>query len=367
MKYIDEFRNPNAARTLRHSIDKLSEQLAPGQIVNIMEVCGSHTMAIARNGIRSFLPENIQLISGPGCPVCVTSPGYVDAAIELAERGAIIATFGDMLKTPGSDSSLSECGTEGGRIEVCYSPLSALDLAAENPDAEVVFLAIGFETTIAPTTALIELARSRGIENLSLLTAYKLVPPVLEVLCQDTDLRIDAFICPAHVSAIIGSNPYQTIVDKHGIPCVVAGFEALDILLGIEGILKQVLAAEARVDNQYDRIVKPAGNRRAQALIERHLLRADADWRGLGNIPDSGLRLRPKFAQFDAAERFSLEIDSGREPPGCLCGEVLKGKCAPQDCPLFGEACHPDSPIGPCMVSQEGSCAAAYKYSGLQY
>jgi hydrogenase expression/formation protein HypD len=362
MKYLDEFRNPQAASTLAESISTLARKLPAERSVNIMEVCGSHTMAIARYGIRDLLPANIRLISGPGCPVCVTAPGYIDAALELTAQGVIIASFGDMLKTPGSDSSLAAARSQGARIEVCYSPLTALDLARDNPESPVVFLAIGFETTIAPTVALIELASARGIGNLALLTAYKLVPPVLEVLCADPELGLDAFLCPAHVSAIIGSEAYRPLAEKHRLPCVVAGFEPLDILLGIEGVLKQILAGEARVDNQYSRIVRPQGNRRAQELIARHLENGDADWRGLGRIPGSGLRLRPEFAAFDAAEKFAVAVAPGREPPGCLCGEVLKGKCAPTDCPLFGDPCNPDTPIGPCMVSQEGSCAAAYKF-----
>ena len=360
MKYVDEFRNPAAARALQDRIVQLARGLQGSP--RIMEVCGTHTMAIARNGIRSILPDNIDLLSGPGCPVCVTAPGYIDAAIELAQRGATVVTFGDMLKTPGSRSSLDQCRAAGGAVEVVYSPLSAIELARENPGKEVVFLAIGFETTIAPLVSLLDIARRNGIGNLSLLTAFKVVPPVLEVLCEDPEIGVDAFLCPAHVSAIIGSNAYLPLAEKHGIPCVVAGFEALDILLGIAGILDQLQAGEARVDNQYSRIVRPAGNHRAQEVIEHHLEPADVAWRGIGTLPGSGLRLRSEFADFDAEKRFNMAVEYGDEPDGCLCGEVVKGKLAPRQCPLFGTACTPDTPVGPCIVSQEGSCAAAFKY-----
>lgn len=361
MKYLDEFRNPAAAQTLAASINELSARL-PRSGIKIMEVCGSHTMAIARYGIRSLLPDKIDLISGPGCPVCVTPPGYIDAAIALAGRGATIVTFGDMLKTPGSDSSLAECRSRGGRIEVCYSPTAALDLAREHPEREVVFLAIGFETTVAPLLALIDMAARAEIGNLSLLTAFKVVPPVLEALCTDPELEIDAFLCPAHVSAIIGAQAYEDIAAVHGKPCVIAGFEPLDILLGIEGVLKQISSGQSTVDNQYSRVVRPAGNAAAQRMISRHLTPSEADWRGLGSLPGSGLALREDYRSYDAAERFGIEVGPGREAEGCLCGEVVKGKIKPSDCPLFASACTPDTPVGPCMVSQEGSCAACFRY-----
>lgn len=360
MKYVDEFRNPAAARALKDRITELSDDL--GFRARIMEVCGTHTMAIARNGIRAVLPDNIGLISGPGCPVCVTAPGYIDGAIELAQRGATIVTFGDMLKTPGSKSSLDQCRAAGGAVEVVYSPLAAVDLARKDPKREVVFLAIGFETTIAPVVSLIEIAMRGGIANLSFLTAFKVVPPVLEVLCEDSEIGLSAFLCPAHVSAIIGSNAYLPLAQRHSIPCVVAGFEALDILMGIAGILEQIQAGEARVDNQYSRIVRPMGNRRAQQIMERHLEPADVSWRGLGILPGSGLKLRNEFATFDAEKKFGIVVEFGVEPEGCLCGEIVKGKLDPRQCPMFGAACTPETPIGPCMVSHEGSCAAAYKY-----
>ena len=365
MKYIDGFRNAAAAAALRGSIAELAEEMtAANSRVGIMEVCGSHTMAIARYGIRDILPENIELISGPGCPVCVTEAGYIDAAIELAGSGAIIASFGDMLRVRGSELSLSDCRARGGTVEICYSPAAALELAAAHPDREVVFLAIGFETTIAPVTSLVELARQRKLGNLSLLTAFKLVPPALAALLADPELGIDAFLCPAHVSAIIGARAYLPFTGERGVPCVIAGFEPLDILLGVQAILVQILGDEAKLDNQYNRVVKPEGNVRAQALMEKYLEPADAVWRGLGRLPASGLALREEFAGFDAEKKLGVTIHSGRggEDPRCLCGDVIKGKRKPPDCPLFATVCSPEHAIGPCMVSSEGSCAAYYKY-----
>jgi hydrogenase expression/formation protein HypD len=295
--------------------------------------------------------------------VCVTDAGYIDAAIDLADRGVIVATFGDMVKVRGSRESLAECRARGGRVEACYSPSVAIDLARSNPDKQVVFLAIGFETTVAPVVSIIPLAEKNSVSNISLLTAFKLVPPALDVLVADPELRIDAFLCPAHVSAIIGSRPYEAFVEKHPIPCVIAGFEPLDILYGIEGILKQILEGKARVENQYNRVVKRDGNRRARQITDRYLAPADAVWRGLGRVPQSGLELRPAFSRYDAREKHGIQIKDGSVDPKCRCGEVIKGKIKPMECALFGRACAPLHPIGPCMVSEEGSCAAYYKFN----
>lgn len=363
MKYIDGFRNPTAAAAIRQRLQELGAILArEKREARIMEVCGSHTMAIARYGIRELLPDNVDLVSGPGCPVCVTEAGYIDAAIALAKRGVIVATFGDMLNVPGSDSSLAACRAAGGRVEVCYAPDAALDLAAHNPGREVVFLAIGFETTIAPVTSLVDLAIRRKIGNASILTAFKLVPPALAALRSDPDMRIDAFLCPAHVSAIIGPEAYEPFAGPGGIPCVIAGFEPLDILYGLQGILDQMVRREARVENQYRRVVRPGGNPRALALMGSYLEPVDVRWRGLGLLPKSGLGLRPAYASYDAAQRHAMPLTPGREHPGCSCGEVIKGKIKPTACPLFAKACTPDNAIGPCMVSAEGTCAAYFKY-----
>ena len=366
MKYIDGFRNPDAAACLTQRITELGAELKrAGRRVAIMEVCGTHTTAISRFGIRGILPNNVDLISGPGCPVCVTEPGYIDAAIELARKGVIIATFGDMINVPGSETTLARCRAEGGQVEICYSPTRAIELAAKHPDREVVFLAVGFETTIPPVVSIVDTAIRKGIGNVSLLIAFKVVPPAMKALLADPEIRIDAFLCPAHVSAIIGADAYIPFTGANGVPCVIAGFEPLDILLGIEGILGQLARHEARVDNQYSRVVKPEGNPKARALMEKYLSPADAVWRGIGTIPLSGLKLRPEFERYDAASKHVVAVKRGREHPGCLCGDVIKGKCHPPECPFFGTKCTPDSPIGPCMVSSEGTCAAYFKYSGL--
>lgn len=364
MKYIDGFRNPDAAKKLTGRIGALAGRLkASGRAASIMEVCGTHTMAIARFGIRNILPENIDLISGPGCPVCVTETGYIDSAIKLAKRGFVIVTFGDMINVPGSDSSLAQCRAEGASIEIVYSPSVAVTLARQFPDRQIIFLAVGFETTTAPMPAIIQMAETMGLKNLSLLTAFKLVPPALKALMADPELKIDAFLCPAHVSAIIGSDAYLPFTGKGGVPCVVAGFEPLDILMAIEGILNQLVNNDASVENQYSRVVKPAGNIKAQSLMDKYLQPIDARWRGLGLVPASGQGIKKEFSQFDAEKRHGIIVEKGREPSGCLCGEVIKGKLKPTSCPLFATGCTPDHAVGPCMVSSEGSCAAYYKYS----
>ena len=363
MKYIDGFRDPGAAAALREKIKEHGKILsAAGRSVKIMEVCGSHTMAIARFGIRSLLPDCVDLVSGPGCPVCVTPPGYIDAAIALAERGHIIATFGDMINVPGSDSSLAEARAGGASVEVCYSPSNAVEIARANPDREVVFLGIGFETTIAPVISIIRESASAYAANVSLLTAFKLVPPALDALLNDPGLAIDAFLCPAHVSAIIGAKAYRPVVEKYGKTCVVAGFEPLDILMGIDRILELAIAGTPACENQYSRVVTADGNPVAQRLMAELLEPCDALWRGIGTIPASGLRLKHKYAPYDAEKKFRITVGPGREHAGCMCGDVIKGASKPDRCAFFGTACTPDSPIGPCMVSSEGTCAAFYKY-----
>jgi len=363
MKYIQGFRNAAAAAALRRRIEAAGAALADGgRTASIMEVCGTHTMAIARHGIRGMLPRNVDLVSGPGCPVCVTDPGYIDAALALARQGATLYTFGDMLDVPGSDDTLAGCRAAGGRVEVVYGPKAALEAARREPEREIVFLAIGFETTIAPVIGAVAQAAAARLSNISLLTAFKRVPPALAALAADDELNIDAFICPAHVSAIIGARAYEPFCGDGGLPCVIAVFEPLDILFGIEGILNQLVAGQARVENQYSRVVRPDGNRKAQALIDRFLTPVDAHWRGLGTLPASGLGLRPEYAAFDAEKKHGIAVQPGRAPAGCLCGDVIRGKNKPPDCPLFGTGCTPDDPVGPCMVSAEGSCAAYYKY-----
>lgn len=364
VRFIDGFRDPAAAKALVKRVRALGEELdRTGRSATFMEVCGSHTMAIARYAIRQVLPETVSLVSGPGCPVCVTPPGYLDAAIQLAARDVILVTFGDMLRVPGSETSLAATAAGGADVRVVYSPLDAVGLAEQEPGRQFVFLAIGFETTIAPVVSIVREAEALGLENISLLTAFKTIPPALDALLADPDLEIDGFLCPAHVSAIIGAEAYRPYAEDRGIPCVIAGFEPLDILLGVEGLIKQVLRRRSSVDNQYSRVVTPTGNQAAWTLIEHYLEPADDQWRGLGTIPMGGMRLRKAFADYDAVERFSIRIGPGREKPGCRCGDVVKGKLIPDACPLFGKACRPECPVGPCMVSAEGTCAAYFKYS----
>lgn len=363
MKYIDGFRDPAAALALGEELTAIGARLArSGKRTSIMEVCGSHTMAIGRYGIRSLLPENVKLVSGPGCPVCVTPVGYIDAALELAARNVVIATFGDLLYVPGTRSSLAKVRAKGAKIEMCVSPMDAIAVARRYPDDEVVFLAIGFETTVAPIVSIVKAAIEQGIQNLTILPAFKLVPPALEALMSDPAMAVDAFLCPAHVSAIIGANAYEETARQYRVPCVIAGFEPLDILYGLIGILRQIEGGEARVENQYSRVVKPKGNLKAQELTSTYMEPVDTSWRGIGQLPKSGLGLKPQYRFFDAETRHQIKVPPQLDNRGCLCGEVIKGKISPPKCPMFDKACTPESPLGPCMVSSEGSCAAYYRY-----
>jgi len=382
MKYIDGFRkNREGAAYLKQRMGLHSKALEKrNSPVTLMEVCGSHTMSIHQFGIRSMLPEGVKLVSGPGCPVCVTDAGYLDTALELANQGHIIASFGDLMKVPSSRETLGEARSRGQDIRICYSPLDALEIARRHPDSEVIFLAIGFETTVPSILTSVVQAKREGINNYSLLIAFKLVPPALEALLQDPDLRLDGFLCPGHVSAIIGSNAYAPIVKNYAIPCVVAGFEPLDILFGLEELIAQVLQNKAQLVNQYERVVRDEGNLKALDLMAQTMEPCDAAWRGIGVIPGSGLRLKGEFEAFDARRRFGVEIalNPGKSCPDCdsgvpdacetpgsgmACGDVLKGKIEPKECDYFANQCTPLRPLGPCMVSAEGSCAAHFRYS----
>ena len=325
-------------------------------------MCGTHSMAIARYGIRDVLPQGVELVSGPGCPLCVTDPGYIDAAVELARGGLTLCTFGDLLRVPGSQTTLARVRGQGSEVRIVYSPLEALALARQNPGQEVVFLAVGFETTAAPFAALLDLASGEKVNNLSLLTAFKRIPPALSSLLDDPGIQIDAFLLPAHVSAIIGVRPYRTILERADVSGVIAGFEPLDILYGLQEILRQFACDERSLVNRYERVVRQGGNRKALALMDRYLEPTDVTWRGIGMVPGSGLTLRAGFERFDASGRYGIEMKQGLSNPGCRCGEVLKGVIRPAACPLFGRQCTPDEPVGPCMVSSEGSCAAAQRY-----
>ncbi|MFZ7103628.1 MAG: hydrogenase formation protein HypD [Peptococcaceae bacterium] len=337
----------------------------PGRI-RLMEVCGTHTVAIARAGLKQLLPPNIELISGPGCPVCVTDQQDIEKILLLAQNPAvIITTFGDMLRVPGSTGSLQEMQAQGADIRMIYSPLDAVNIARNNPDKEIVFIGVGFETT-APTVALaVEEAVGSKLANFSVVCLHKLVIPALQSLLLDQETKVDGFLLPGHVSSIIGTVPYEFIPREYQKGCVVAGFEPGDILESIYLLTRQLKKQEYKVDNQYRRGVKAAGNMIARELINKYFTPAQALWRGLGLIAASGLELRPEFQGLDALKRFELEDVAVKvAPSGCICGQILKGKQYPQDCGLFKNICTPGSPVGPCMVSSEGACAASFYYSG---
>lgn len=364
MKYVDGFRDTGAAASIVRDIRHLASEVEDKGIdARIMEVCGSHTMSIGRYGIRQMLPGNVKLISGPGCPVCVTDAAYIDAALELAGRGVHVASFGDMLKVPGSSETLADARSAGAGIHVCYSPLDALGFAREHPEKEVVFLGIGFETTIPTVVSIVKRAGSESLGNISVLTAFKLVPPALEALANDENVAVNGFLLPAHVSAVIGSEAYEGFVTRHRIASVIAGFEPLDILLGVECLLKQLAENRSELVNQYSRVVTKSGNRIARSMIDEYLEVADSSWRGIGIIPGSGLVLREQFAEYDAAKRYQVSTVGGTPDRRCRCGDVLRGIILPGECPLMGKECTPLFPVGPCMVSSEGSCAAHYRYS----
>ncbi|MBW2690065.1 MAG: hydrogenase formation protein HypD, partial [Deltaproteobacteria bacterium] len=357
MKHQNEYRDPELARLQLQAIQQTVADF--DQTMTLMEVCGTHTMAIYQQGIRALLPDNIRLISGPGCPVCVTPVSYVDHAVALARRPeTIIATFGDMVRVPGSSSNLLHEQATGAIIRIVYSPLDAVTLAEKNPGTDVVFLGVGFETTTPTVAGAILTAARKNLENFYVLCSHKTMPGPMAALASDPDLQVDGYLCPAHVSAIIGANAYQPLVDTYQVPCVVTGFEPLDVLQGVLMLARQVVAGEARVENQYNRVVKADGNRKAQEILKQVFEPCDASWRGIGDIPDSGLQLRPNYARFDAARQLPVEVEPAVEHRGCLCGEILKGKVRPNDCPLFRTTCTPEDPVGACMVSSEGTCAA---------
>jgi len=354
------FRSEKLAKALVSRIEALAIRLK--RKINIMEVCGTHTMAIARYGIRSLLPKNIHLISGPGCPVCVTDEGYIDTALELAKSGKVkITTFGDMMRVPGSDGdSLSDYSD---RVKVVYSPQDALSFAKETNEP-VVFLAVGFETTAPTVAATVLLARKQNIQNFSILSAHKLIPPAMEALLSAGKAKIDAFICPGHVSTIIGSKPYEPLAAKYKTPCVVTGFEPLDILQAISMILSQTLSNRSDVEIQYRRVVNPDGNPKALEVMYSVFEVENASWRGIGEIPKTGLRVKDEFKEYDAERKFSIKVHpKGKSDKRCICGLIMQGLRPPPNCKLFGKECTPTKPVGPCMVSSEGSCAAFYKYS----
>lgn len=355
---LSVFRDPELARGLIHSIEKWAPEQA-----TLMEVCGTHTVAIARNGLRTMMPEGIRLASGPGCPVCVTSNKDIDTVIALSRvPGVTIATFGDMTRVPGSTSSLLKEQAQGRSINIVYSPLDALTLAKENPDEQIVFVGVGFETTTPLVAMAIKRAKAMGLKNFSVFVAHKNMPGALETIVADPALKIDALILPGHVSTIIGVKPYEFLAQEYGIPGVITGFEPVDVLQGIAMIMRQLHEGRAEIEIAYSRGVMKEGNPVALAAIEEVFETVDATWRGLGVIPGSGYAIRDEYKEFDAFARFSPEVEPTQEPKGCRCGDVLRGIMAPNECPLFRKVCTPENPIGPCMVSSEGSCAAYFRY-----
>jgi len=334
--------------------------------LKLMEVCGTHTVEIFLHGVRSVIPKTIILLSGPGCPVCVTSIRDVDAAISIAKNpGVILVTFGDMMRVPGGRQSLMEARSEGADVRVMYSPMDALKLAQVEKDRQVVFFATGFETTSPLIAATVFQAAKQRVQNFSIYSSHKLVPPALKALLDSSDVQVDGFILPGHVSTIIGKKPYEFVASQYKKPSVITGFEAVEIIEGILMIVRQIASNESKIEIQYKKVVKEEGNPKAVALLEKVFESADAYWRGIGVIPGSGLKLRAEYDSFDAFKRFSISASDANEPELCSCGDILRGVKVPTECPLFGTGCTPDAPVGPCMVSAEGSCAAYYKYGGL--
>lgn len=358
IKHIEEYRDAELARRLADKIRRTSRRP-----VRLMEVCGTHTVSIFRSGIRSVLPETLALLSGPGCPVCVTDQAEIDAFIEVSRQpGVIVATFGDLMRVPGSTSSLQRERADGRDIRVVYSTVDALAIARKHPDRPVVFLGVGFETT-APTIAAAVLSAAAGrLDNFSVLSAHKTVPPALSALMSMEGVRIDGFILPGHVSVIIGLDAYRPFFDRHRIPCVVTGFEPADILQAIAAMIEQIESGKPRLVNAYPRAVSEQGNRKAQEIMSQVFEPSDACWRGIGVIPASGLRIREAYAAHDAGRRFALAAAEAEPPRGCACGEILTGKKTPPECALYKKVCTPLDPVGPCMVSSEGTCAAYYRY-----
>lgn len=358
IKYLEEYRDPEISRSLIERIRELGLQE-----VRLMEVCGTHTMSIFRSGIRSVLPPTISLLSGPGCPVCVTAQNEIDAFIELAGiDDVIVATFGDLLRVPGTDSSLQKERANGRDVRIVYSASDALEVARHNPGKRVVFLGVGFETTAPTIAASIISARQTGLHNYFVFSAHKLVPPALLALMGIKNFKVDGFILPGHVSVIIGTKAYQNLIKGYRVPCVVAGFEPIDILQAIYVLLMQIQSGISGLENAYPRAVTPEGNDKARKIMYDVFETVDATWRGLGNVPASGLKIKQEFANLDAQRAFDIYVPHRKDPDGCACGEILTGSKMPPECALYKKVCTPADPVGPCMVSSEGTCAAYYRY-----
>jgi hydrogenase expression/formation protein HypD len=358
LKYISEFRDSALAQGLISDIRGKSKHK-----VRLMEFCGGHTVAIFKYGIRQALPANIELVSGPGCPVCVTATSDIDKAIALAMvPGVIIASFGDMLRVPGSRASLQQARAAGADVRIVYSTLDALKIAQENPSKTVAFIGVGFETTAPTIAASVLQAKEQKIKNYRILSLHKLCPPVIKTILDAGEVKLNGLICPGHVSAVTGSNAWEFVAWDYGIPCVVAGFEPTDILQCVDMLVTQVENRQSKVEIAYKRGVTPEGNLQAQKIMQQVFEPCPANWRGMGAVPASGLKLRQKFADFDAEVAFDIKPEPSIEPKGCICGEILRGVKTPADCRLFRKVCTPENPVGPCMVSSEGSCSAYYLY-----
>lgn len=362
MRFIQEYRDGELVRRIAGKANELLERI--GREVKIMEVCGTHTMSVARHGLKDLFKENLDLISGPGCPVCVTPDSGFSLVFQAAEAGKIVTTFGDMMRVPLNGRSLSTLRGEGLDIRVIYSPYDALKMAEKEPEKEFVMAGIGFETTSPLFASIVLQSQRKGISNLKLVSLFKTMPPVLNALLEAEDLKIDGLILPGHVSTIIGIEPYAELVEKHGVPAVVSGFEPVDIVESIRMILRQIVENRNRVENEYTRVVRHKGNVKAVRLMQEVFKPVDSEWRGLGVISGSGLALREEFKFFDAVEEYGLKPIETTKPKGCLCGEVVRGSKKPFECMLYRKVCRPDNPIGPCMVSSEGTCAAYY-HAGL--
>jgi len=361
LKHIDEYRDAELSSAVAERIRRLSTRPA-----GFMEFCGGHTVTIARYGLESLLPEHISLLSGPGCPVCVTPIKMIDRMIALAGLpGMIVTSYGDMLRVPGSSSSLLlERGRSSADVRIVYSSYDALEIARKNPDREVVFFGIGFETTAPATAAVVLKARELGLDNFSVINAHKTTPGIIRALLDSEDVRLDGLICPGHVSVITGTAPYRYAAEQRGVSCVISGFEPLDVLLSVLMLVEQVEQGRAAVEIQYRRGVREQGNPKARMMMEQVFEPADSDWRGIGPVPDTGLNLKPEFERWNALVRYAVDLPEPKEPAGCICGSVLRGSASPADCPLYGKACTPSTPVGACMVSSEGACQAYYRWRG---
>ncbi len=359
MKYIKEYRDSGLAKIIIRAIEAESKkELA------LMEVCGTHTMSIFRHGIRSVLPSNISLLSGPGCPVCVTAQQDIDAFVEFARvENIIVTTFGDLMKVPGSGSSLAKEKALGADVKIVYSMFDAIQIAKNNPDKEVVFCGVGFETTIPTIAAGILSARNERVNNFSVYSANKLTPPALAALMETKGVKIDGFILPGHVSVITGTNAYKSTFEKYDIPSVIAGFEPIDILNAVLMLIRQNESNSPALENAYPRAVSDQGNIKAKSIMNQVFEICNTVWRGIGEIPLSGMSLKPYYSQFDAAIKFNMNMPDVPEPKGCACGDILMGLKTPEACALYKKACTPMNPVGPCMISSEGACAAYYRYN----